>query len=423
MAGRGAREVLWNVGEGVTDLDLNNLQRFLRAQATDWDLASRGHWTTVGSVGVNALNPQSHLFVMGHSCAPHVLGATRTIDVNSGLIIQWRSGGPGSQGIDSYQPGVIDFDDWGQDPYALVYFAANNEFTTVHAVGDATNPRWDLVSIQLSTTAADAADQETRLVKNAGGVISSGPFIKRRKVIATKTVTQGTPAASPTIPAVPAGHVPLYAILVPANHNTTFPGTEDLFDFRVPLGSFVVDVLSRPEYERGSVAGAGADTLSNGAFGYVSSAAPGLHVMHMPLNVHGAHRLIGVGALVQDCPASDFKIKRSRTIDGGQQTALVDISSNSPGAHDLSTMLRGAGSAGGGLIQFEYRFGNLNLTTSLAGVPVWGNGWSVGMRQDTELDGTGALNSFFRLVLDWTANGAGGGRKIQMVRFYFAGGA
>ncbi len=415
MSGVGQREVLVNVGEGWTDTDANNMQRFLRAVWSDWDFAARGG-AGQSRVGVGAFrgaigaNP---VFAMGDAGAPYPdSGTNLKVKVKGGPVVVYPGG--------STESGVLTTHgtDWGMDSHALVYYLQDSELDTVHAVGDGVNPRWDLVTLKLQTVDNDAADQESRLVKNSSNVVSTGVFVKRRKVTITKTLYAGTPGATPAIPAVPAGECALYAIRVPTGYNAPF-GFAELRDHRIPLGRFSVDVNSLAEYVRGSAFSVGADTQHQGPIGAIQSAGAGLAVVHVPRLIDPAScRLIAVSALVgAGNNAAVFELKRYA---GGGASGYgfdeSDVSAYTTPTYN--TALRGNPA----VKSTEWRSAGVDSTVTVTGCPVWGTGYACGYAADPSSYGAPSGPDLFTLLgLKWTAGGANA--YMSMVRFHFAGGA
>jgi hypothetical protein len=240
-------------------------------------------------------------------------------------------------------------------------------------------------------------------------------FNKRRNVTLTKTLTAGTPAASPVLPSLPANHVPLYAVLVPAGHSGVF-GFAELWDFRMPLGSYTVDVYTRDEYARGAImSSSGSETQSAGAYGAIASTSGALTIDHVPrVGDPNASRLVAVSAVIGDgCGSSNFDLRRFNPNNYGQ--AAVAISTFNAG-HAPDPALRGnpANPA------TEWRSYQLTMGTSIAGMPVWGTGYPCGYAAAGERQANGTDNTFSRLGLRWTAGAAAA--RLSMVRFHFRGG-
>lgn len=423
----GQKEVLWNSGENVGNLDLNNMQRFARAVAADWMFAHLGQFngfdaaSAVPSVAI--LNRIKYLWCMGDSAAPYASGTSRRIDSLGGPIVQWIAASPTS--VNSARPS-----DWGLEPYALVYWLAPNELQTTHDIGDA-SARWDTVSIGLASVSNDLADQETRLQKQVVGsafVISSNGFIKRRKVTLTKTVTKGTPGSS-IPPAIPADHVAVYSVYVPALHNAVFD-PEALWDFRMPLGSFCVDVLVRDVAARLSGINLGSVTNLDGAWGGIQAGSATAH-LYIPSHSHNAHsaRLVGVEALIGSNNATAaFNLIRIDSSSYGSLSSGGAIS-RAPGLALGALALGGIfGNPGAPATEFRASIDDgvsgLRMEYNAGGgapsVPVWINGCASGYASRSELNAVGTDNTLKRLGLEWFPGDVNG--KLCMVRFHYAGG-
>lgn len=218
MAGE-IREILWNDGEGLEPADLNNAQRFLRAQL--WDAAFSQRIRAFGEE-YNVDANSAHLYSYGGG-AVRKHASARVVTNDEGLIAMHGAAGGFGLGFT------------GADAQVLSYYLAANELQTTLDVGDA-NPRIDLICVKLEHIDNDAADQESRDFKDATtAALSTTTPVKRRKVRLTKQVVKGTPAGSPVEPAVPAGFVKWAAVEVGALHNAVFDVTS-LRDYRHPAG-------------------------------------------------------------------------------------------------------------------------------------------------------------------------------------------
>jgi hypothetical protein len=102
-------------------------------------------------------------------------------------------------------------DAWGAHYKPIVISADITQAINAH---DATNPRWDLISLAPGT---DDDESASRNVKNiTTGVVASQTVDKRTRWLYTLTYTAGTPGASPSTPATPSGHIAVARIRVPA---------------------------------------------------------------------------------------------------------------------------------------------------------------------------------------------------------------
>lgn len=189
--------------------------------------------------------------------------------------------------------------------------------------GHATNPRIDGIDLQVQDNEYDSSGQ------NRGRVI----------------VTAGTPAGSPTAPAVPSGCVRLATILVPANESTSID-TGDITDLR-PASN----VWSTP---RGDIAYAQVTTTQSGitALTDITSltctfTAPGgrRYLVHFSARVE-----VGGGAGTPDLFITDgsnvVQNRRATTIASGQSATLDVFARVAPSAGSVTYKAR-ASVAGG----------------------------------------------------------------------------
>lgn len=177
------KEVLFNDGEGLDFGDLNNAQRFERAYLMDLLLGGLLRGAEPG------VTPETDkLYAIGMGGAAKFTANAREVSNEAGLIIQCTG---------------VAFD--GSDPKVLAYYVDAAELLQVVDTEPGGNPRIDIISVKLEqesavSTTRDFEDAVTRAK-------TSTSFSKQRRVKITKTYTKGTPAASPSEPAVPAGHV------------------------------------------------------------------------------------------------------------------------------------------------------------------------------------------------------------------------
>ena len=83
---------------------------------------------------------------------------------------------------------------------------------------DPSNPRYDLVSLSPNVISDQSGTATVRDVST--GAISTTTSTRRRRWGYTRTVTKGTPAATPTRPTLPAGNIPVAWVRVPATSGT-----------------------------------------------------------------------------------------------------------------------------------------------------------------------------------------------------------
>jgi hypothetical protein len=211
-------------GEQVDVDDLNNGQRFLlsrlceqftyaRAAAAASSSADPDAATSVSSNWIYALSGGAGYLIPGASA--------RTVTVRAGTIFQAISSLLGS--------------DTAFVPYTL----QDNEQTLTLAIGDATNPRIDLIQAKLYF---GIDDPQSVLFEDATTRdITTLALYKKRRAFLDLQVVQGTPAATPAYPTLSAGYSAFAAVYVPANYNSAFMATTHLRDLRIPVGMRVVD--------------------------------------------------------------------------------------------------------------------------------------------------------------------------------------
>lgn len=419
MSGIGQREVLFSLGESVIETDLNNMQRFLRAFTCDWMLGSAGCFQGSFDAGASRLRRDRFVLSLGDSGAPNPTGVARQITNLAGPMCWWNPGPSFPLTIQTTVPA-----NWGVDPYLMVYWLTEDELKTTHAVGDATNPRWDLVCVRMNEVINDVADEELRSQKQVDPgppptfVISTDLFPKRRKVTIDKVVVAGTPAASPAIPGVPAGYRPFYAVLVPATFNAAFPVDDNLHDYRLPMGGFSVDVSPIEAVESGS---GGPTALLAGSL--------------RPCNIPNGATMDFVPKFTtpQSCRLIGTSILSGLSVAGGASCNYGRFNSAAGGTFNLqggnstwALSANGSGVSG----QYIWRtfplgeipfFGNQagNFPPTASWKPVWGTGWPSGYASSPERSVAVNTSDFLGLRMDCT--GLLAQQQIARVRFHFAG--
>jgi hypothetical protein len=423
--GIGSKEVLFNSTENVGQLDLNNMQRFLRAFATDWILGQGGSFHGSGDPGAAGYGRFAALYSIGDSGAPFPTATPLQISNLAGPIGQWvgHTGEPDVNPVD----GLPDIPPtplatqalaptWGANPYFMVYWLSPDELITTHAAADPTNPRWDLVCVKLSDVSNDPADDESRLQKQVVGssfVISAGTFVKRRKVTMQKQVVQGTPAGSPAIGAVPLGFQPLYAVLIPAAFASVFPVDDNFHDYRMPLGSFCVDMLASAGRKLSGTYTSDADLLDSWTMGTSTTVD---FVPRIPVAASSC-RLIGM-SIIRNFSTAGFTISLGRynVLNGGTYNQLggnthwilsaLDALQAS-GTPDFKSVVERLGN----------QAGNKDPTAAIK--PPWGTGRPSGYASRHEVPSLANIANLLgaRFVTDGT-----GGHGLLNVKFHFAGG-
>ena len=204
----------WQDGQEVALDFLNNGKRFLRAQMTDQllqqligDMSNAAIQPEFGADGggdastlwAYCMNPGRAFLRQG--------SANNKIQLAPGTLLQKIANADGNDST------LVPFT-----------FGGTEEWTIAN--GDATNPRVDLLQMKISYTTdtlltVDFQDAVTR------ALTSTPSTATRYRPQAELTVTQGTPAASPTIPDPDTGFVPVGMVVV--GHNWTSAGNAPIF--------------------------------------------------------------------------------------------------------------------------------------------------------------------------------------------------
>lgn len=151
-------------------------------------------------------------------------------------------------------------------------FTGNTNFEPTYALGvldeqaevlldahHATLPRFDIVTLAPGTEDDVPA---TRQVWDSGtSTFNATSLNTRRRLSGTATVTKGTAASSPTVPATPSGHVLLAVVYVPATS-----GDVDIRDMR-PIPSLHYSLVAGMQNTPPHVPGTGNECLVSSATG------------------------------------------------------------------------------------------------------------------------------------------------------------
>lgn len=382
MAGVMAREVLFSDGEEFDPTDLNNAQRFLYAMIGDGLLAGLApHLDLSGSPGIEN---GTHLYALGDSGAPFEDGSgTRTPNFLRGLV---------AQRLTSADPD-------GDDSQVLLYFLDPNE-PQVARPAVTTDPRWDVVSIQLARATADSQSRDFQ--DGATRALSTSSFDKQRQVVATITWTQGVEAASPVEPSIPAGDVKLAAFKIRPSVTTFAPAT-DIRDYRMPLAA-----VRRLRSDRWGVIhddGAGPRNYDLGSHGGVNNSASATlgDLAHAGCPVEGGSaRILAVGL-------------SSNRISGSLGAALLslvrhDDRTSTVLLRNLTALLATAGTSA--------LYAEFDILAS-HGEPLWSNGYAAGYAVDRI--GASATGGPERLYLEFTPDTTGETSALRVVRWTLVG--
>ena len=320
-------EMLFNDGEGVRIGDFNDQQRLMKTLL--FDHIQRQNYKSVTSSNL-VVSAGTSLWGIADSCMPYGSGALNVKNRQGVLFGPTNAASAWSSSAKAEEMGVVVLDD-GEIDQAI---------TAAHATLD----RIDRISVKFDTFIEDAT--EARHFKDAvTGALSSITPAKRRHRDFGYTYTIGTPGATPSPPAVPAGEQLWCDVCVPALSANTPNGVGPdgtnayIIDHRWPFFVHTARVLAY-QGVAGLDAGGGYSRLSNDAdqFFAMTSAGSGdeFYVM-CPENsgMSGDSRCIGVEVdsdAFSGGGADSVELVRmtgSRT--GSAPTVLDDISASITG--------------------------------------------------------------------------------------------
>ena len=410
------QEVLFSDGEAADFSDINDLQRRFRALVSEALLGGRiGNAPQIPGGGIPSVDPE-----MGDW--PLAFGELMAGDVafapypGNGMITIY---GAGANQI-SINPGVMvqQLEDVAThadaDEPSCAVFVNNDIVTLATAVGDATNPRIDIIEMKLETVsdtpiARDFEDAVTR-------VKSSASPNKARRTKATFQIKQGTPAATPAYPDVTTSFVALGAVYVPATHNAVH-SISNLRDLRFPLGGITVHDI---EYNQLNINGGGTPwTLDHAGMRADSDDPSGFVYALCPGGSCG--RVIAVGVF-GEFPAGGGILLRRLTHDGTTpipKTTLCDLQTP---IHDA--LSSGPQFAWANVLHFMDEVvasHGTRVANKRIGAPIWNNGThsgpsaQVGVEDDTTATRT-------RLALEIIGDNPDTGTFIGFVRWVVAHG-
>ena len=358
-------------GEFVVHTDFQNLQRFLKVHVNDFVLGERARLAYDDGA-------MDRLWVPGDGAYPYFSAAGR-VGNTAGVILQRTGGG---------DPG-------GSTPKFLAYYFDTDEIAQVIGSNASGDPRIDGIYLTIGETNATPETRNMKSIVAGEYVLSSQSFYKRRTVQVTVSTLQGTPAASPVVPATPANAALWCSVYVPAGYATG--GAIDianLRDHRMSLGRYESVVTGK---NFGFVSTTW--NLDSGGLGAIVGDGGGARpALAMPGGGRH-HRLVRVGL------AANFQAASGGTV------KLVRVPFSTPDTHvELLDLTADLASAGSGLI-----FRSKSLIDE---VPIWANGYSAGPAGGNLAEGS---NESYRLGLKVTT-GATHQDVIHWAEFVFAGG-
>lgn len=202
MAGNGFSREVFNTREEVVSQDLIRLQALASRDVQDMEGARSRGWDAF-SAGGNPPTGTSDLLTANGSPISAV-GKAPTLTFSSGFDMTLGAG----DGFLFSSTGVT-VDD---SPYQVLRWPTQ---TVSFSTPNGANPRIDVVYATIASVATDAAVRNILVDPNARTVAAQS-VNKTVNPLSTIGVQAGTPAGTPTIPAVPADSLPLFYVWVPA---------------------------------------------------------------------------------------------------------------------------------------------------------------------------------------------------------------
>jgi hypothetical protein len=413
------KRVLYNNGEGADVQDFNNGGGYAEARLFDQVLRAGSGNARGGAIGQDpdlrtTLSTAPFLYALSAGAGYIVPGAgAREITVRAGTILQ--------------QVGATSGDAASLLPFTM----ADAAFTLTHAIGDATNPRVDVIEVKLEYVDGNT---ESRIVEDPppSGLQSVQTIAKKRRIQATFQIVQGTPAATPAYPTLTAGFAALGAVLVPATHNAVFTALAHLRDLRIPIGVRSVDVYPAnfvPEASGWNYVGA--TSLGTWLQRFTLSASTDA-TFGIPCPVPARSRIVGLAIYGRflATAARELKLFKRQIVDPGSQTTFPESVILTEVA-DLSAAVLGASSN-----SWKWVFADMatiesaldsgpSPTRNAAGLGdgIWGNGLYAGPSHELLALDSSPSNSLFDLVATVRCS-TGGGESCGVIkaRWYYADG-
>lgn len=364
--------VLFNDSEGLSQLDLNNLQEYARAHIVDQIIGSQARYEE------DSANPLTSYCYSpnGGGAIPCSTGVAAQFGNRAGLIAQWTSTGPSDS----------------QTPRLLTYWLGANDLLTNLGTNVAGNPRWCGIFVKI--TNVGGFNIVNRDYINLSGTPSSQTFTKTKTAVLAGDVAFGTPAANPSLPTYSdPTFVPFAYIYQPAGYGGV-PLPEHICDARMPMRFASINVFPNDMKIFGNWA-----HDANGLYAAPSGAATGTDYSLAMFPGGADFRLLRVSVF------GDWQVGF-----GALTTDLIrrQLSTGEAPGVNLTPNPSGTG--------FSLNAPTSNFSTDLKpSMPVWGNGHVGGPW--TSFQGTSAYDS---CVAGVRFSSASDKHRVQLVRFFYA---
>lgn len=298
----------------------------------------------------------------------------------------------------------------GED-FAVIRLGAVVSLAT--AVGDATNPRIDIVEVKCAYVDGDPQDRHFEDATTRAPSSQAGTD-KERQVEFTYQIKAGTPAADPSYPAPTAGFVAMAAVYVPALHNAVH-APSNIRDLRMPVGIRAIDV----DYKGMHFTGANPWTVVGMLASSALASDPDADRMIVPCPVSTkTARLIAVG--VQGFSGGDPRCELVRiTYPNGGAAATVTTIAELTELFDDGLIVADSMHIADAIASFGVIKG-VRVVNDRTGTGVWCNGQPGGIAHPGLAYGGGVgEDDVTKLGI---SIGDGTGAKLGFVRFWIADG-
>jgi hypothetical protein len=306
----------YNPGEALRSTDLNLAQKILQERLIsgyrfyDREMEYLSHFPRLnsdttpyfGATYTDAYAIAEHItervYCSGYSFAVNA-NASLTLTVNPGVLAVYDAILPPS------------------DSEAVKFARKDTTTDFVFGAADGANPRLDIVTVKIDEATGDSASVN---FEDASTRAKSSQSLDKRLVFSpTFTVTAGTPAGSPSIPAIPAGERLLYVVRIPALATTI--NQDDIEDHSFPLGGRIHAVMVFPD----EFVGNGVSTVTSMRTRRPGAAASRWGVMAREFAGDGGARLLGFssGGLTKDGAGAEVvshNVVRSSSYQGDTTT-------------------------------------------------------------------------------------------------------
>jgi hypothetical protein len=394
-------------GEGIDPTDFNRLSQWSRAYLNDIVIGAwlRTRSNQIGPDDDSNVWTRGNIYAIGHSGAPRNQISALMIGCNPGTIFYVPTG------VGATPPD-------GMTPNVRAYRLQQNEIAYTLAVGDATHPRFDAVYVKVDEIDSVA---ESRNWQDAGGTLyATESLITGRETRLQTLKVQGTPSATPQVPAAPdSSWAPWGVWYVPKAWNAPLAymtrGGSNVFDYRIPCDRFARHVR---DVHTMYPASSGTPTVTlNGYDGFAGFTDTTIHAWVAASCPVNAGRIMGFSwtPLAHDAGSVQrLLVRTGTTVSGGSAPAAAPWANSIyggllPGDPTIAANDIDGYSLIGGT---WYNAAGTVVTTTASGLallPLWANGYGstaedVGQNGGQGLAHAGSAGDYSQIQALWIPN-------------------